>query len=309
MARLSRRLERKAGPLAVPYRIRSLWIVLARLLCLIPLEAFSREPDRGEQVMKALGAAYPDRIERVEFRDRDWAVLVQGRWFYYAQGRLLPEELRNQAEAYDPLPFYHYPAELPPWEEPDAEAAERFQAYSRRRQANPPRRSHHFYDALWQAGSQEEAYRRVKSMRFLNRSVLVHYSIMEELALVEARLVEEAKTDAQIREWIGNINTAAAWNWRNVAQTASRSFHAYGTALDLLPAQPRTYHTYWLWTMERRPQWWTVPYAERLHPPSGVIKAFEAYGFIWGGKWLFFDTMHFEYRPEILLLNNLLARP
>jgi hypothetical protein len=36
-----------------------------------------------------------------------------------------------------------------------------------------------------------------------------------------------------------------------------------------------------------------------------VMKAFEAYGFIWGGKWMFYDTMHFEYRPEILLLSNM----
>jgi hypothetical protein len=27
---------------------------------------------------------------------------------------------------------------------------------------------------------------------------------------------------------------------------------------------------------------------------------FERQGFIWGGKWWHFDTMHFEYRPEII---------
>ncbi|MDR1839603.1 MAG: M15 family metallopeptidase, partial [Treponema sp.] len=39
--------------------------------------------------------------------------------------------------------------------------------------------------------------------------------------------------------------------------------------------------------------------------PQKVIKIFETYGFIWGGKWLFFDTMHFEYRPEILIFNGM----
>ncbi|MDD5211432.1 MAG: M15 family metallopeptidase, partial [Sulfuricurvum sp.] len=24
------------------------------------------------------------------------------------------------------------------------------------------------------------------------------------------------------------------------------------------------------------------------------------YGFIWGGRWYHYDTMHFEYRPELL---------
>jgi hypothetical protein len=28
---------------------------------------------------------------------------------------------------------------------------------------------------------------------------------------------------------------------------------------------------------------------------------FEKHGFIWGGKWYHYDTMHFEYRPELLL--------
>ncbi|MDR1025281.1 MAG: M15 family metallopeptidase, partial [Treponema sp.] len=47
------------------------------------------------------------------------------------------------------------------------------------------------------------------------------------------------------------------------------------------------------------------PYSQRFHPPEPVIKAFESYGFVWGGKWSSYDTMHFEYRPEIFILNNL----
>jgi hypothetical protein len=33
--------------------------------------------------------------------------------------------------------------------------------------------------------------------------------------------------------------------------------------------------------------------------PWPIILLFEKYGFIWGGKWHHFDTMHFEYRPEL----------
>jgi len=32
--------------------------------------------------------------------------------------------------------------------------------------------------------------------------------------------------------------------------------------------------------------------------PQSVVDAFERQGFIWGGKWNHYDTMHFEYRPE-----------
>jgi hypothetical protein len=30
---------------------------------------------------------------------------------------------------------------------------------------------------------------------------------------------------------------------------------------------------------------------------------------VWGGKWLFFDTMHFEYRPEIFNLARQAQKP
>jgi peptidoglycan LD-endopeptidase CwlK len=32
-----------------------------------------------------------------------------------------------------------------------------------------------------------------------------------------------------------------------------------------------------------------------------IVKIFEKYGFIWGGKWYHYDTMHFEYRPELIV--------
>ena len=35
-------------------------------------------------------------------------------------------------------------------------------------------------------------------------------------------------------------------------------------------------------------------------PLGPHVDAFEAEGFIWGGRWLHYDTMHFEYRPELL---------
>jgi len=35
--------------------------------------------------------------------------------------------------------------------------------------------------------------------------------------------------------------------------------------------------------------------------PWEIIRIFEKHGFIWGGKWYHYDTMHFEYMPEILL--------
>jgi hypothetical protein len=263
------------------------------------------EPDRGERIMKALAQAYPDRLGPAEYRDGDWAVPVRGEWYYYADGKLLPEELRSKAAEYDPQPFYRYSAELPPWQEPDGEESARLREQADRRAQHPPKRSQHFYDALWRAHNRDEAYDRIKTLRFLGRSLMVHYAILEELSLVEEQILLEAKNDPQLRQWINRINTLDAWNWRSIADTQSRSFHAYGTAVDILPSSTGNLESYWLWTARTKSDWWTVPYEQRIHPPEAVVKAFEAYGFVWGGKWLFYDTMHFEYRPEIFILNDI----
>ena len=34
--------------------------------------------------------------------------------------------------------------------------------------------------------------------------------------------------------------------------------------------------------------------------PRAIVDAFERHGFVWGGRWYHYDTMHFEYRPELL---------
>jgi D-alanyl-D-alanine carboxypeptidase-like protein len=48
---------------------------------------------------------------------------------------------------------------------------------------------------------------------------------------------------------------------------------------------------YWLWAKKG-------VYQNRI--PFELVDIFERHGFIWGGKWGHFDTMHFEYRPELL---------
>jgi hypothetical protein len=32
-----------------------------------------------------------------------------------------------------------------------------------------------------------------------------------------------------------------------------------------------------------------------------IVKIFESKGFVWGGKWWHYDSIHFEYRPELTL--------
>jgi hypothetical protein len=263
------------------------------------------QTDRAEQVIKALFAAYPKQIEKIESRNGDWALLLRGTWFYFAGGKILPENLLGSASNINPQPFYNYQKELPAWKAPSVEEAARYSEMANNRNQNPLRRSPHFFDALWRISSRDEAYQRVKTIHFLGKPVNVHYLIMENLVLVEEQILTAAKADPQVQAWVSGISTLEGWTWRDIAQIQSRSFHAYGLAVDLLPKSLGGKETYWLWAMRKKPEWWNISYNERYHPPAAVIKAFETYGFVWGGKWLFFDTMHFEYRPEILILGGM----
>lgn len=55
-----------------------------------------------------------------------------------------------------------------------------------------------------------------------------------------------------------------------------------------------SYSDYWLWNAKSK----NVPNKNRM--PRQIVEIFERHGFIWGSKWYHYDTMHFEYRPELV---------
>jgi len=260
-------------------------------------------PSLAEQVMRAHAAAFPEAISQVEERDGDWAVLLRGKWFYYADGRLLPEEERNNASSWAQHSLYYYPAELPSWKVPEGKMAELLRNELANRRANPPKRKMEFYDILWRASTEKEAAANMVRINFFGRNFDVHKDLKEHLVKIDALVMAMAKTDKEVRDFINEIGSIGAFNWRNVAATSSRSYHSYGVAIDILPKKLLGRATYWQWTSdEGNLEWYKVPYEKRYHPPMSVVKIFEQHGFCWGGKWSLFDTMHFEYRPEISIL-------
>jgi hypothetical protein len=160
------------------------------------------------------------------------------------------------------------------------------------------------FETIWQARNKTEAFSHQRWIGFLGRLVQVHEDIVSPLDKVEARIRELAENDGEIRQWIGNLRSITGWNWRNVAGSTSRSFHAYGAAVDLLMKVQPGMETYWQWTAAKGIDWRSVPVEKRQNPPSAAIRAFEEQGFIWGGRWARYDTMHFEYHPELLILGT-----
>ena len=267
-------------------------------------------PTRAEVVTRALMQAYPDIIKDVGFRNDDWAVLMRNKWYHYAGGRLLPENELENTSNYRSMSFYGYPEELPEWVERTPEESRRFSSWTgssggNRTQTTPVRRSHFFLDSLWQAGTQIETESRMVRINFLGKQARVHELILERLLIVEAEIRAAAAVEPEIQTFINTIGSIESYGWRNIAISDSRSYHSYGLALDILPRSLGGKQTYWLWTSQSGRDWWNVPYSQRYHPPAAVTRIFESYGFIWGGKWQQYDTMHYEYRPEILILAGL----
>lgn len=87
--------------------------------------------------------------------------------------------------------------------------------------------------------------------------------------------------------------------WRVVAHTTRLSNHSYGTAIDI----NSQLSNYWQWDLEKNHQVISEETSLGYHNniPWAIVLVFEKHGFIWGGKWQHYDTMHFEYRPELLI--------
>ena len=93
----------------------------------------------------------------------------------------------------------------------------------------------------------------------------------------------------------------AGFNWWPIAGTQSRR---YGTSIDLVPRDYHQRFAYWRWATDAGlDKWWDVAFEDCWLVPQRVVDAFERQRFVWGGKWLFFDNVHFEYRPEVFLIN------
>lgn len=87
-------------------------------------------------------------------------------------------------------------------------------------------------------------------------------------------------------------DSVGTYNYRFIKDTNRLSMHSYGIAIDLSPSATQ------YWKNEAQSETSKITYKNSM--PLSIVRIFEKYGFIWGGRWYHYDTMHFEYRPELL---------
>lgn len=114
--------------------------------------------------------------------------------------------------------------------------------------------------------------------------------VSEKIKLISAEL---ALLPPEYQKYVTNI--AGSYYWRNIAGTKRLSTHSFGIAIDINTA----YSHYW---RNDKP----MKYQNKI--PMKIVEIFERHGFIWGGKWNHYDTMHFEYRPEIINTSKIMEK-
>ncbi len=102
-------------------------------------------------------------------------------------------------------------------------------------------------------------------------------------------------------------NPGGTFSWRLIAGTNRPSAHSFGMTIDINVK----YSNYWLWDYKKEHG---LPIDTHIDEsdiksedmphyrntiPWDIVEIFERHHFIWGGKMYHYDTMHFEYRPEL----------
>jgi hypothetical protein len=256
-------------------------------------EATDPRPDlRSDPRVVAFLQAYGPLLDGVTFQGNDAVFTLGEHAIYFQGGRMLGEDHLDETNQYDPF-FYRY--SLEPLREPPPPE-------------DTPAQSTDVLEVLF-GRTESEIRRNCESVTFLNRRLFVNTLAIEPLQAVEKEILAAAKQDPEVARWIEGLEIAFSFIDKGIAGSASRSYHTWGLAVDLVPTSYDRKQVYWRWSrVFNREGWGRIPLTERWSPPLTVVEAFERHGFVWGGKWAHFDTIHFEYRPEILAYNRMLAK-
>ena len=263
------------------------------------------------EFLKLFEKAYPQVKFKKSFDKNvdDWKIEIsvneKNQTLYWADGKFLPlEELANK-DSYSSL-LYHYPKEVPNPKDFTEEDILRIKEFTNPKNRSEGKGSPQFlYNLIYEVETRTSTEANIKSHLFLGKRTNVHQFIHQKLNLVQRDIYEIAKTDSEVQTFLDKLDSADSYAWRVISDSGNRSFHSMGLAIDVLPKGWGQKNLYWAWRRDIDPKnWMMLDLDRRWMPPAKVIEIFERHGFIWGGKWIIWDNMHFEYRPEVILFNQ-----
>ncbi len=297
--------------------MKKIFLFLTFIILLFPLAA--QQAFIGIGNLKYFERAYPDLTftRHFDIAANEWIINVKvpdipgdkdgpGKTydFYWSNGSFLPKEELENKEQYWSL-LYGYAKELAdPADFTESERArikEFGSSESRKNGAGTPM---FLFDAIYDSASRGALETHIVRISFLGKRTNVHERIKEPLGKVEEKILALAQEDNEVKAFLENLKSNDGYQWRIIAGTKRKSFHSLGIAIDVLPKSQGGKQIFWSWAKDKYPDtWMLVPLKNRWMPPQSVINIFEEEGFIWGGKWMIYDNMHFEYHPELIEYN------
>jgi hypothetical protein len=252
---------------------------ISAALLAVMLSTPSAAADPMNDALDALVAAYPDHLAAHQGNDLIWK---DGTRMPVADGRADKtfQQLLEQPDIKDQFAF-HYP--LGPNVTPPAV------------NEDPGRiRFEPFFTKMYGDCRNGEVAKRLKAIAWLPKrgggrlSITTVNKVDERLAEV----VKELKTLApDMTRFL--VPSAGTYNCRTILNTSRLSVHAFAAAIDINDKQA----DYWESLKGR-----AGTFVWRNRVPGAIGQIFERHGFIWGAKWFHVDSMHFEYRPELIAL-------
>jgi hypothetical protein len=144
----------------------------------------------------------------------------------------------------------------------------------------------------WFGHDAAEVQKKLVAVRMAGKIFMVHEKVKPNVERIAARIAIELKKTPSLADYFDK--PGGTFNWRLIAGTDMLSNHSWAAAIDL--DVPHSNY----WRNEPGVASGAKPIVWKNRYPQAIVDAFEAEGFIWGGRWWHFDTMHFEYRPELI---------
>jgi hypothetical protein len=248
------------------------------LLALLLATAAAAAGDLSTESRKRLLAAYPDQIERIEdgvlvWRDGTRMPLDDGKGTKPFAAWLDDPDIEDTLA----VPYPAGDLAAPPAKDVDPGRA----------------RNAAFFDKVYGDCRKGEVEKSLTTVVWLPKKAGQRLPFSKingaarQLAAVSAELDElPAGFDVYL------FPSAGTYNCRPIAGTNRISAHGHGIAIDIA----LKHSDYW----RNAKAGDDGAYAYKNAIPMEIVRIFEKHGFIWGGKWHHYDTMHFEYRPEFL---------
>lgn len=294
--------------------MRKIFLVIL-LLCTL-LAIFSQESevtDESWYFTSLLQKSYPEKsITPIYDRTKNlWSVLISAHnktsLLYWKEGRLLPSSQIDAYSDYDPIFTYTYAESIKdPKTFSNADIERLRNMVDTRLGGEYNKKSADFLlSALYDGETEAAVLEHIVPFVFLGKKIIIHEDLLPALKRIQARITQEAKTSDVVKKFIESLGNMSGYNWRDIRDISTRSTHSWGISIDILPKKMNVYEIYWMWTRDiNEKNWMKTPLKLRWIPPEKVISIFEEEGFVWGGKWIIWDNMHFEYRPDILLYSK-----